>query len=491
MKLNPASSIASTCVAGRLRRSTAVTQTVARCHGTLLRSFLTNFRVSGYPMTVIDVAQDLPSSLWTTTAVPLPAKHVPPLESACTVDVAIIGAGIMGLSTALHLAESGAKVCVIDANEPGWGASGRHNGQILPPLTASPHGLHQAFGSQHADALIGLVAQSADTVFDLIARHRIDCDSTRAGWIQSTDSPRMLTALHDHARQWAQHGVPFEMLDSGALSRRIGTGDVRAGSRAHRLIGGAMLPVAGSVQPLSFARGLARGAIASGATVHGGSRADSLQRLSQGWRIRVAGGAGMTASQVLMATGADTGVLWPALTPSFGIAHQYLLATRPLPPSLLASILPESIGIDARHRVRLLPTPRSLGLSLRKDGSGRLLISAIGGRRTPRGINDWAFLARAAERLCPALRGIDYDYRWSARFAATSDGLPHLHTPRPGLTVAIGGSTCSVAVATALGKQLAAFMAGRAPRLPLPASPLDSRRRTTLVPGWGNVPSTP
>jgi glycine/D-amino acid oxidase-like deaminating enzyme len=83
--------------------------------------------------------------------------------------VAIVGAGYTGLSTALHLAEAGVSVCVLDAHAPGWGASGRNGGQVIPGLKYDPDQLRVMFGSAEADPLIAAIGSAADTVFDLIA----------------------------------------------------------------------------------------------------------------------------------------------------------------------------------------------------------------------------------------------------------------------------------------------------------------------------------
>lgn len=91
-------------------------------------------------------------SLWSATApsvVPTPA-----LSESVKVDVAIIGAGYTGLSTALHLAERGVSVCVLEANEPGWGASGRNGGQVNPTLKYDPEQLVQMYGPERAEPLI-------------------------------------------------------------------------------------------------------------------------------------------------------------------------------------------------------------------------------------------------------------------------------------------------------------------------------------------------
>ncbi|MCA3823158.1 MAG: FAD-binding oxidoreductase, partial [Burkholderia sp.] len=116
-----------------------------------------------------------PDSLWAATAAPAP--DTPALDASVSCDVAIIGAGFTGLSTALHLAERGVNVRVIDGAQPGWGASGRNGGQVIPGLKYDPDELVRRFGDTAGEQLAGIVGGAADTVFDLIARHAIDCDA--------------------------------------------------------------------------------------------------------------------------------------------------------------------------------------------------------------------------------------------------------------------------------------------------------------------------
>jgi glycine/D-amino acid oxidase-like deaminating enzyme len=169
----------------------------------------------------VDTGSPLAPSLWAATAEA--AVHAPPLDASKRVEVAIVGAGYTGLSTALHLSELGIDVCVIDANEPGWGASGRNGGQVIPGLKYDPDELVRRFGPRDGETIVSMAGGAADTVFDLIRRHRIACDATRAGWIQPTHSTSLIGTLHARARQWEARGAHVELLDRAQIGERLGT----------------------------------------------------------------------------------------------------------------------------------------------------------------------------------------------------------------------------------------------------------------------------
>jgi glycine/D-amino acid oxidase-like deaminating enzyme len=419
-------------------------------------------------MSLVEVARALPPSLWAATAEP--SVDTPSLDTSVKADVLIVGAGYTGLSSALHLAAHGLKVCVIDANEPGWGASGRNGGQVIPGLKYDPDELIRRYGSRDGDALAQIAGSAADTVFDLIERHQIQCDATRNGWIQPTHSDKLLGTLHARARQWEARGAPVELLDRTQVSKRLGT---------ETFVGGWIDKRAGSVQPLSYARGLARAAKAAGAAIHGATRAVALEQSSGGWRVRCAGGVVIDAKQVLLATNGYTDALWPGLAQSVIAANSFIVATRPLPDDISATVLPgREVASDSR---RLL-------LYFRKDAAGRLLMGGRGPFRDPRTAADWSHLERAARLMYPQLAGIDFEFRWAGRIAITRDFLPHVHTPAEGLTIALGYNGRGIAMATTLGKHLAAFMSGAAQGLPLPPTsikpiPLHALQRIYISAG--------
>src|SRR5262245_23488152 len=135
----------------------------------------------------------LPKSLWAATATP--ASSYPRLDGEHAADCVIVGGGFTGLSTALHLADRGLKAVLVEANEPGWGASGRNGGQVIPGLKLDPSEMRAKYGEERGRRLTATVGATADLVFDLIERHGIACNAKRTGWIQAAPGPKGLAEV--------------------------------------------------------------------------------------------------------------------------------------------------------------------------------------------------------------------------------------------------------------------------------------------------------
>lgn len=394
----------------------------------------------------------LPNSLWAATAVA--GIETAPLAVDCRADVVIVGAGYTGLVTALYLAEAGVDVCVLDAGEPGWGASGRNGGQVIPGLKYDPEQLLARFGDERGQALIDAAGGAADEVFNLIERHAIQCDATRKGWIQPAASTTSMRAIEQRAEQWRQRGVAVELLDQAAVTQRIGSSNY---------LGGWVDPRAGSLHPLSYARGLARIASEKGARIHGSSRVTGLRRHDGRWQLSTAQGANVSAERVLLATNGYSDELLPGLRQTLIAANSFIVATKPLPQSLRESILPGGeVCSDAR---RLL-------LYFKQDAQGRLLLGGRGPFSEPSRQADWEHLERSLTGLFPQLAGTPIEYRWSGRVALTQDFLPHLHEPAPGISCLLGYNGRGVALSTALGRRLALRLMGKNEVFPFPVSPV-------------------
>jgi glycine/D-amino acid oxidase-like deaminating enzyme len=416
----------------------------------------------------------LSPSLWAATAAPAP--ETTPLLSDVKADVVVIGAGYCGLSTALHLAERGVRVVVLEARDIGFGGSGRNGGQVIPGMKFDPSELFAMFGPEKGQRLVDFAAGTVDSVFNLIDKHRMDVPHVRRGWIQGSHTRAALKMAERRVRDWGAQGVAAQLLDRAETARLLGT---------DKYLGGWMDPRGGGVQPLSYARGLARAAIAAGVVIYTDSPATQLLQNKGHWQVTTAGGAKVSAERVVMCTNGYTDGLWPQLRKSIINANSFQVATEPLPEAVRRSILPEGhVSSDARN----------LLLYYRIDHGGRLL---MGGRGTfnepdPALPGDWRHLENVISKLFPQAAEIPIAYRWCGHVAITRDYLPHLHEPAPGLLIDIGCQGRGVGLQTRMGQALAEYIVGGDPQaLPVALSgikpfPLYGLRRlyVAAVIGW-------
>lgn len=206
-----------------------------------------------------------------------PAIACPPVQGETEADVAVVGGGFTGLSAALHLAERGLKPALLEAAEPGWGASGRNGGQVIAGLKADPTELIALFGPQKGKALVDLVGGTADFVFELIGRHGIQCDAVRSGWLQAAHSARGRAFVpRRRMEDWRRHGAPVRVVERDEIRHLTGCDDYIAALLDER---------DGALNPLGYARGLADAAVRHGARIHGGSPVQTIERKGAGWRV--------------------------------------------------------------------------------------------------------------------------------------------------------------------------------------------------------------
>ena len=394
-------------------------------------------------------ALPLPPSLWAATA--RPAPETPPLAASRKADVAIVGAGYSGLAAALQLAESGVSVVVLESGEPGWGASGRNGGQVIPGLKYDPDEIVAMFGPEAGEHLVRVAGAAPDSVFDLIARHKIECEARRCGWIQPAFAAADVGAIAHRAEQWQRRGAPVDILDRDGARRLVGSPIYHGGLIDRR---------AGSVQPLSYARGLARAAQNAGAMICGGSRVTALARDGGRWKVTTAHGPVVWAERALLATNGYTDALWPRLRRTVIAANSFQVATARLTDRLRGTVLPEG---------HVASDTRKLLLYYRCDHHSCLIMGGRGFFREPAGPAAYRHVERMIGLLFPQLKGTRCEFFWSGRVALTRDHVPHVHQPAPGLTVFLGYNGRGVAMATTLGTLVAKNLVAPADNpLPLP-----------------------
>ncbi len=382
---------------------------------------------------------ETPQGLWNKTAgVPI---DVPTLREDVESEVAIIGGGFCGLSAALHLAEHGISAVVLEAETPGWGASGRNGGQVIAGLKLDPRECEHEFGTDLGRALARFGAGTTDLVFNLIERFQIRCEAHRHGWIQAARTPKDLADVSRRVADLQANGQNVELIDAERMAALTGT----------RFYRGAMLDRrSGSVQPLGYARGLAAAALATGARIFRDARVSGIARDGHRWRLSTAQSV-VTARQCLIATNGYTGNLHRALRTAMISVQSYQIATDPLPPDLDRAILPSHLPVSD------MPY---LGVYFRRDDSGRFIIGGRGSLTDREQLPLFTELERHAHRLYPGLKGIDFTVRWGGKLAMTRDHLPRLLTIEPGLHAAYGCNGRGVALATAMGKLAAERIRG-------------------------------
>jgi glycine/D-amino acid oxidase-like deaminating enzyme len=370
-----------------------------------------------------------------------PPLGLPALAGEQRADVAVIGGGYTGLSAALHAAEAGARVVLLEANAVGWGASGRNHGQVVPAMKHHPDRVLAVYGPEWGRRVMAAAGDGPDFVFGLIARLGIACAPQRHGIITAAHSPAALRGLEGRARYWQAQGAPVEMLDRERAAAMIG-GDL--------YLGASLDGRGGSLNALAFARGLARAAVAAGAAICEDSRATSLIREGGTWRVRTTGGS-LVAETVLLCTNAYTDDLWPGLRQSIVPVRAYQFSTAVLPDHLRRTILPGG---------QAMTDTRRLLSAIRVHPDGRLHVSGAGAPFGPQGAPDFHRAERRLAMLYPGLGAIAWQHGWSCWFAMTPDHFPRLHELAPGLFTALGYSGRGIVMSTTLGREMSRRAAG-------------------------------
>jgi glycine/D-amino acid oxidase-like deaminating enzyme len=390
----------------------------------------------------------LPPSLYADTTGP--ALEAPPLGGDRRASVAIVGGGFTGLSAALHLAERGADTVLLEANEPGWGASGRNGGQVNPGLKHDPDQVERDFGPELGARMVALSGGAAEFVFDLIRRHQISCAALQSGTLRSAITAGGGEDVMASAAQWIRRGSAVRALNQAEIQAASGTDRYRA----------AMLdPRGGQLNPLAYARGLAQAAVRQGAAIHGGSKVLGIARAGSQWRLQTGSGS-VTADKVILATNGYTDDLWPGLRRSLVPLFSAIAATEPLPRAVVDAIMPIRSSLYEIGNITVY---------YRFDPDNRLLMGGRSVQREVTGPQALRYLTRYAARLWPALRDVRWTYGWSGQLAYTPDHYPHIHEPAENVLVCLGYNGRGVAMSSAMGPELARrVLGGTSARIDMP-----------------------
>ena len=384
-----------------------------------------------------------PPSLWAGVTPPGPA--LPSLEGSHRADAVVIGAGFTGLSTALHLRRAGVGVTVLEAMEPGWGASGRNNGQVIPTLSRPDPDDIAARHGEAGERFVALLRDCAAFLFDLVRDEHIEAEAEQTGWIQPVHSPGRMKIAERRVAQWSKRGAPVELVSREEMARRLGS---------EAWFGGWWNPTGGHINPLALARGLARVVIERRGVIYARSTVVSCEHTGSGWRVKTARGE-VTAPALVLATNAYTGEIARSLAPS--IAREVVpvlswqMATTPLSDNVRRTVLPGRPAMsdthgelcfaryDARHRLV----------------TGGALLNPVNGAERLK-----PHIAARLQRLFPQIGPVQFDYVWNGTIGMTRDYLPRFHKLGPNGYAWAGCNGRAVGLSVALGREFARAIQG-------------------------------
>lgn len=387
-------------------------------------------------------------SLWDASAAEEDYAH--PLGGDVSVDVAIVGGGFTGLSTALHCAEQGLSAHVLEANRIGFGGSGRNVGLVNAGVWHPPAKVREKLGDVYGPRFVQRFGEGPEKVFSLIERHQIRCEVTKTGTIHAAHAPSGYADLKARYDEWERLGAPVRLLGRDEVAEKTGT---------KAFYGGLIDGRAGTINPMGYCRGLARAAKGAGAKISTGVKAKKLNKTDGGWVVETNQGQ-VTAKYVVLGTNAYTDELWPGLKNTFTMIHYFQLATEPLG-ERVRDILPDRQGLWDTGKIMF---------SLRRDMSDRLIIGSMGTvmGAAGRGLsNRWA--RKKLARLFPDLGPVEFEEAWHGQIAMTPDHLPRVHQLDQGLYTAIGYNGRGITTGTLFGEAISGLLTGADPKdLPLP-----------------------
>jgi gamma-glutamylputrescine oxidase len=399
------------------------------------------------------------ASLWADTAEPLPAS--PKLAGEIKADVVIIGGGYTGLSAAHHIAKSGLSPVVLEANHPGWGASGRNGGVITAKFRLSFRDIDAAHGRAMARRMYEIAHDSVEMVDELVSEFGIaSARLTRSGQVKAAHNDATLRAAIDEAA-WMMR----EMRDTEV--RILDPHQVRDETGSQVFVGGILNPRSGGIHPLNYLRGLARGVAQRGVPVFQESPVLALRRDGDGVVAETPDGV-VRARQAIIATNSysDLTLATARVQRTLVPFRSALIATEKLSPNLAGSLMPT--GRTYTETKRMMRWFRKVDDRVIFGGRGAF------GKQDSESAFD--ALRKAMVGIFPELADIPLAFKWSGLVAMTLDSVPHVGRLDDRTFYSVGYNGAGVAMSSLMGRYLAALVRGEKVDLGL----LDAGRLKTI-----------
>ena len=369
----------------------------------------------------------------------------PALAGDVEADVCVVGGGIAGCSTALHLAERGYRVVLLESERVGFGASGRSGGQLLPGYASGMAKLAAQLGKADAKRLWDISVEGVELTRDLIDRHRIDCDLAW-GHLHVGIKPRQRDELKEWQReQEDDYGYrKLQFLERNEVAQRIAS---------KRYVAGLYDSGAGHLHPLRFTIGLGQAAIAAGVRLHENSRVVAIDR-GPTVTIRTEGGSVRAKYVALCANIGHNDLSRTLARKTIGIAS-YMVATRPLGEARAAALLRDNLAVaDINWIIDYY----------RRSPDHRLL---FGGRVSYSGIDPLGTARATRQRMLnvfPQLADAEIEYAWGGIIDISMSRAPDFGRLDPNIYYLQGFSGHGMVLTSIAGKIIAESIAGQAER---------------------------
>lgn len=345
-----------------------------------------------------------PPSYYAASANPAPER--PPLKGAAEADICVIGGGYSGLSTALHLAETGHKVTLLEAAQIGWGASGRNGGQIVNGLNASLERIGKIFGPDTQKFVGTLVQEGGRIIRERIATYGIDCD-LKEGNLFAAYTPAQMRDLEAKKKLWESFGMDeHEMVDKAGMRAHVAS-DVYAGGMIDK--------TGGHLHPLNLALGEAAALESLGGSIHENTRVTAIDTAAPRPTVTTDDGT-LTCKTLVICGNAYLGDALPELSRRILPASTQMMATEPLGEAG-DKLLPTDLCVED---VRYILDYYRLSADKRLIFGG----GTIYGGTDPADVE--AKLRPNLEKVFPQLKGVKITHAWSGNFAISFTRVPQM-----------------------------------------------------------------